>query len=87
MWIGIQLTSLPTWHVKWLAICTFEKPRFATLCITKYSSQGKVEVDRNIGVAAIQGHPVVEAHSLWQLLGWRIVAQKLNGIHITLGFQ
>ena len=72
---------------KWLAICTFEKPRFATLCTTRYTSVGRVELDRKIGIAAIQGHTVVDAHSFWQLLVWRIVHKRYNGIHCTFGFH
>ena len=49
--------------LKFLAICTFEKQRFASLCTTKYNAAGKVEIDRKIGIAAIQRHTLVDAHS------------------------
>ena len=57
----------PEVAIKWLAICTFDKPRCATLCTTKFNSAGKVEVDRTISFAAIQCHTVVEANSFRQL--------------------
>ena len=53
--------------IEWLSICTFDKPRCATLCTTKHNEAGKVEVDRKIGVAAIQGHTVAEAHSFFAI--------------------
>ena len=56
--------------IQWLGICSFERPRYATSCITKYNDAGRVVVDRNIGVAALQGHTIAEASSFWRLLGW-----------------
>ena len=70
-----------------LSICSFQRPRCATLCTTKYNAERRVVVDRKIGVAAIQGHTIAEASSFWRLLGWRKVDQSFKGIYIFFGFH
>ena len=40
--------------LQWLSICSFGRPRFATLCTAKCNDEGRVVVDWKIGVAAIQ---------------------------------
>ena len=52
--------------IQWLGISFFDRPRFSTLFTTKYNDAGRVVVDRKMGVAAIQGHTIAEAASLWR---------------------
>ena len=73
--------------LKLFAICTAEQPRFASLCITQYNAAGKDEIDCKSCIAVIQGQTVVDAHSFLQLLGWRIVDQRFNDLHVTFGFH
>ena len=60
--------------LKWLSVCSFDKPRFAKLCSTKYEvdadNVGQVVVDRVIGITAIQGHTVADSASQYRLLGF-----------------
>ena len=73
--------------LQWFSICSFGKPRFATLCTTNYSDEGRVDVDRKVCVAAIQGHFIAEAIGFWRLLGWCKVDQSFTGIQILFGFH
>ena len=48
--------------IKWFSVCSFDKPRFAILCTTKYTvtdqDGGRVVIYKIISITAIQCHSI-----------------------------
>ena len=77
--------------LQFISRISFEKPRFAKLCSTKYEvgadNVGRIVIDQVIGITAIQGHTVANSAESYRLLGWRKVDQSFTGIHIFHGYH